>query len=118
MSWLRIEGAARDPELSEGLAARIADPLWTLVRQWQVGEFHGEDASSPIIVNAEVRHTSLTAFAPSGPGGGGAVLERADADRPLEVLVEQEAVDDDIRLTLELGWLLLRWIAAESVTPG
>ena len=54
MSWLRLEGSNRDPELAEGLAAETADPLWSLARQWQVGEFHGEDAASPIIVTADV----------------------------------------------------------------
>lgn len=114
MSWLRVEGAARDPELTEGLAARVADPLWALARQWQVGEFHGEDAASPIVVQADVVHSPITAFAP--PSGG--TLDRADADRPLETLVEQESPDDDIRLTLEMGWLLLSsLIAAGASAP-
>ena len=107
MSWLRVEGAARDPELTEGLAARVADPLWFLARQWQVGEFHGEDASSPILVTATIAHTPLTAFAPGRGDGKEDALDRADADRPLEVLVEQESTEDDIRLPLEQGWVLL-----------
>jgi len=51
-----------DIALTEGLTARTADPLWALARQWQVGEFHGEDAASPIVVTAEVAYTPLTAF--------------------------------------------------------
>ena len=39
MTWLRLEGSNRDPDLAEGLAAQISDPLWSLARQWQVGEF-------------------------------------------------------------------------------
>ena len=54
MTWFRLEGSSRDPELTEGLTACLADPLWTLARQLQVGEFHGEDAASPILVGAEV----------------------------------------------------------------
>ena len=46
MSWRRLEGTNVDPEMTEGLSARLADPLWALARQWQVGEFHGEDAAS------------------------------------------------------------------------
>lgn len=117
MSWLRLEGATRDPELAEGLAACVADPLWALARQWQVGEFHGEDAASPIVVSAEVAATPITAFAPGDAWTGGEPLARADADRPLEVLVEQEPVDDDLRLALELGWLLLRSLVAAGIAP-
>ena len=50
----RIEGSGVDPELNEGLSARIADPLWLLARQWQVGEFRGEDAASPVSIKAVV----------------------------------------------------------------
>ncbi len=106
MSWRRIEGSNRDPDLDEGLAAAIADPLWTLARQWQVGEFHGEDAASPILMTAEVSAAPITAYAP-GDGGRGTDLD----DRPIEVLVEQEPVDDDVALPLELGWALLRGLA-------
>jgi hypothetical protein len=111
MSWLRLEGATRDPDLAEGLAAAVADPLWTLARQWQVSEFHGEDAASPILVHAEVAATRITAFAPGGPGDGGRPLHRSEADRPLEALVEQEPTNDDVRLSLDLGWLLVRALA-------
>ncbi|MCB1021471.1 MAG: hypothetical protein H6509_00725 [Bryobacterales bacterium] len=118
MSWLRVEGSSRDPELTAGLAARIADPLWTLTRQWQVGEFHGEDASSPILVNAQVVHTPLTAFAPGLAGDKASAADRADADRPLEVLVEQESAEDDLRLTLEQGWILLRAFTQSGAPKG
>ena len=114
MSWQRLEGSTRDPELTEGLTACISDPLWTLSRQWQVGEFHGEDAASPILVTAEIAFTPLTAFAPGDASGTG-TLQRADADRPLEVLVEQESVGDDLRLALELGWILVRSLAQIKV---
>jgi hypothetical protein len=109
VTWFRLEGSSRDPELTEGLTAVLSDPLWLLARQWQVGEFHGEDAASPIIVTAEVASAPLTAFAPGDASA--AALERVDADRPLEVLVEQEPLDEDVRLRLELGWLLVRGLA-------
>jgi hypothetical protein len=115
MNWLRLEGSTRDPELLEGLAAHVADPLWAMARQLQVGEFHGEDAATPIIVTADVVSTPISAFAPGGPGDGGGPLARADADRPLEVMVEQEPVTDDMRLSLEIGWVLLRALFAAQI---
>lgn len=115
MSWLRVEGASQDPDLTEGLQARIADPLWALARQWQVGEFHGEDAASPVLVSAEVEWAPLSAFAPGPAGSPAPPLQREDADRPLEVLAEEEAVDDDVRLTLDVGWALLRALQRAGV---
>jgi hypothetical protein len=38
---------ARCDGVEAGLAARLADPLWMLARQWQFGEFRGDDAGSP-----------------------------------------------------------------------
>ena len=55
--WTRLEGHHRSRGLSESLKARIADPLWTLGRQWQFGEFKGDDAASPIKVC--LKHNSL-----------------------------------------------------------
>ena len=55
MTWQRLEGRGVSADLRPGLAATVADPLWMLARQWQVGEFAGEDAASPVQVRAEVR---------------------------------------------------------------
>ena len=81
VTWFRLEGSSRDPELTEGLTACVADPLWTLARQLQVGEFHGEDAASPILVEAEVAFAPLTAFAP-GDAPGGSRRARASGRGP------------------------------------
>ena len=34
--------------MEETLKARVYDPLWMLARQWQLGEFQGEDNGSPV----------------------------------------------------------------------
>lgn len=115
MSWQRVEGSCRDPQVTAGLAARVADPLWTLARQWQVGEFAGEDAASPVLVSSVVAQTTLSAFAPGFQKATGTPDQPIAADRPLEVLVEQELVDDDVRLSLEQGWLLLRPLTAAGM---
>ena len=43
-----FEPGRTDPEI--GLRAEVADPVWFLARQWELGEFQGEDASSPVRV--------------------------------------------------------------------
>lgn len=47
----RIEAAGRSVDLDEALEARIADPLWMLARQWQLGEFRGDDAAQVAAVS-------------------------------------------------------------------
>jgi hypothetical protein len=48
--WHRLEADPTALDLAPGLEARIADPLWQIGRQWQLGELRGEDAGSPIQV--------------------------------------------------------------------
>ena len=42
----RLEGRTRNGNVTEALRFRIHDPLWMLTRQWQLGEFQGNDAGS------------------------------------------------------------------------
>ena len=51
----RLEGRSRDANNESGLEMRIADALWMLGRQWQFGEFRGEDNGSPINIKANFR---------------------------------------------------------------
>ncbi len=51
----RLEGRSRNADNDSGLEMRIADPLWMLGRQWQFGEFRGEDNGSPISIKANYR---------------------------------------------------------------
>jgi hypothetical protein len=55
-SWTRLEPKCRTVDMGRTVSARIFDPLWMMTRQWQVGEFQGEDTGSPI--SARVRATS------------------------------------------------------------
>ena len=55
--WLEPHGVGTD--LDAGLRARVADPVWFLSRQWQLGEHQGEDASSPVSVTMHVAHEPL-----------------------------------------------------------
>jgi hypothetical protein len=47
----RLEPRLPLGDLDRGFRAEIADPLWLLGRQWQLGEHAGEDASSPVLVD-------------------------------------------------------------------
>lgn len=58
--WLRrLEPLAPFGDLQRGFATEVADPLWMLGRQWQLGEHVGEDAGTPVGVIMPVAHTPL-----------------------------------------------------------
>jgi hypothetical protein len=84
-SLVRLEPACTSASLTEGLAARVADPLWLLGRQWQFGELTAEDAGSPVRVVFDVESAPLTAMS------SGELRAPVSGERPLEPCVE--AVD-------------------------
>ncbi len=47
-------------DTDEGLRARVADPVWFITRQWQLGELQGEDASTPVVVTSAPQHVPIT----------------------------------------------------------
>lgn len=67
-SWTRLEPRTRDDSLS-GLSARVADPLWLLSRQWQIGELDGSDNGSPIAVHVEQEDSDITHWVKGASGG-------------------------------------------------
>jgi hypothetical protein len=90
----------RDQLLSIGVQARVQDPLWLLGRQWQFGEFQGEDAGSPVQADVRVESSPLTAYSPTIPAAGakidGQIYPRDPVSRapvaPLDPIVEAERV--------------------------
>ncbi|MDP8910419.1 MAG: hypothetical protein M3N47_15170, partial [Chloroflexota bacterium] len=80
-----LEPLAPGTDLDAGLRAAVADPVWFLTRQWQLGEHQGEDASSPVAVRATVSHTPLS-FDAADPA-------MDPTNRPGEALVEGEPGD-------------------------
>ena len=57
---VRVELGTQCPELQDGLQARIHDPLWLLARQWQFGEFDGEDTGSPAAAQVVIESAPLS----------------------------------------------------------
>lgn len=79
--WL--EPGRTDPEI--GLRAEVADPVWFLARQWELGEFQGEDAASPVVVSLVPEHLPLS-YDPDRPTLDPTVI-------PGEALLEAEPGD-------------------------
>jgi hypothetical protein len=60
--WNRLEGRPRSVEFGRALKAEVRDALWMLTRQWQLGEFRGDDAGSPILARYQVSDAPLTGY--------------------------------------------------------
>lgn len=100
-SWTRLEPRARGNDMAPSLEARVHDPLWLLGRQWQVGEFQGEDAGSPVVARLRGRADRLTSWR-AGADAMAPVLPLETA-MPLEALIECEEPAPDVRLAAETG---------------
>lgn len=75
--------------MNTGLQARIYDPLWLLARQWQLGEFRGEDNGSPISISLQYDISRLTRY--QSRRAAGLLVEPYDSRvTPLEVMIERE----------------------------
>jgi hypothetical protein len=111
------------PEMQDALQARVHDPLWFLARQWQLGEFKGDDAGSPAAAQLIVRSAMVSRFLP-GPLPADPDVARARATDysprlvPLETLVEREPVHHpgpkNLRLAAASGLHLLRLLQAHD----
>src|SRR6476469_218145 len=89
-SWTRLEPQSSSGDPRPGIEARVHDPLWLLARQWQLGEFEGEDAGTPLTVRVVTRTSAIDRWAPGDEAQGRAFSrERQDL---LEPLVEREPV--------------------------
>jgi hypothetical protein len=114
--WTRLEPRCRSADLGAALEARTHDPYWMLARQWQLGEFNGDDSGSPIIASISSIDVPLNRY--TGLTGG---PMRIPAETPLEAWVEQEAVHPtrtsiDYRLSADSGLYFLRLLRANDVT--
>jgi hypothetical protein len=111
MLYNRLEGRARAHDFSRSLKAEVRDPLWLISRQWQMGEFLGDDAASPILAKALLRTSKLNKYQ-----AGIEPAQSLDEDVPLEARVERQAIPFkqakmpmslDLRLLMGRQWLKL-----------
>lgn len=121
MTWLRLEGTSIDAELLEATQAQLADPLWLIGKQWQVGELTGDDAATPVLIEADVAYTPISRFQGGPRAAHAPVLDRDRFGVPLETVVEREDVwrgPAGTRLSAEAGLQLLRALGAVGVQAG
>lgn len=107
----RLEGRPRTQEFDRALRADVHDALWMLARQFQVGEFRGDDAGSPVRVRVQATSTTLSRYR----AGDGTVGEY-DPMIPLEARVERERPPLDLSLRLRIGRYFERQLARAVIS--
>lgn len=104
----RFATVMRSVDIMDGLAARLADPLWMLARQWQFGEFTGDDTGSPVSLSFQANAHAPTWWRPEpDPARPAARPWQPWTVRsgPIESVIDAE-IDDGtalVRLRLEGG---------------
>lgn len=108
-TWNRLEGRPRTTSFDRALRAEVRDALWMLTKQWQMGEFRGSDAGSPVSAKLRVDKTRLTKYQPGDEGAQPfeyeLPLEAKVERRPVQLRVGGRPVALDLRLAMGRQWL-------------
>ena len=97
VAFNRLEARPRTLDFTRSLRAEVRDPLWMLTRQWQFGEFKGEDAASAVTSRIAYQHETIDHVA----------FREEDAfvfdptTMPLETRVERERIPLTVRETTD-----------------
>jgi|26BtaG_2_1085354.scaffolds.fasta_scaffold00036_4 hypothetical protein len=117
--WNRLEARPRADDFDQALKAEVRDPLWMLTKQWQMGEFRGDDAGSPAFAKIQMAMTQLTKYQADSNS-----VQLFENDIPLEAKVEQKKfpfhqehnkASIDIRLLMGRQWLKMLSKSAPGV---
>lgn len=109
--WNRLEGRPRTHNFDRALRAEVRDALWMLAKQWQMGEFQGDDAGSPVLARACIDVMPIDRFqAGQGPVEALVLEEPLEAKverRPLPLWAGDQYLSLDLRLVVGRRWLRL-----------
>jgi hypothetical protein len=110
-TWNRLEARPRTQHFERALQAEVRDALWMLTKQWQMGEFRGSDAGSPVFSKLLLDTTRLTKYRPDAQP-----TQAFENDVPLEAKVERYRIElerqkrpmsIDLRVAMGRQWLRL-----------
>jgi len=109
--WNRLEGRPRRKDFDRALRAEVRDALWFLTKQWQVGEFRGDDAGSPVYARLLAEIEALKSFEPAVgdpvPLDDSLPLETKVEQRPIVFSTREDTRALDLRLLMGRQWLKL-----------
>lgn len=110
-TWNRLEARPRITSFDRALRAEVRDALWMLTKQWQMGEFKGSDAGSPVFAKLQLDLTRLTKYRP-----GSRPTQAFELDLPMDAKVESRPIPLsrgtrpmalDLRVAIGRHWLAL-----------
>jgi hypothetical protein len=108
-TWNRLEARPRTQSFDRALQAEVRDALWMLTKQWQMGEFRGSDAGSPVSAKLRIDTTRLTKYQPGTSAPElltyGTPLEATVEKRPLAMVLASRPMALDLRLAMGREWL-------------
>jgi hypothetical protein len=119
--WNRLEGRPRTIEFDRALRAEVRDAMWMLARQWQLGEFRGEDAGSPVSATYHLRTTRPTRYraredvATDLPGR--LPLEAVVEARRVPFTIDTDRTSLDLRIAMGRHWMKLMATLPPLVSP-
>jgi hypothetical protein len=108
--WNRLEVRPRSSNVANALSARIRDPLWMLTRQWQFGEFQGEDAAAPAYVQIGTTEGRVLGWRQDEQ-----TIAPVRNGSPLEPLIVREDFTPDLASRVEVGQLFATFLADAGV---
>lgn len=115
----RLESRPRTDNFNRALRAEVRDALWMLCKQWQMGEFAGDDAGSPVYAKLHAEGRQLSRYQPQG-----GTPQPFDPKAPLEATVERRAIPFSagaqllsLDLRLQMGRRWLKMIPASAAEP-
>ncbi len=106
----RLESSPRTAEFDRSLRAEVRDALWMLTRQWQFGEFKGDDAATALSTKILGEHTTVNSI--HFPDNN---ILPYDASKPLESIVEREVHAPDLATAVQMARYFTRMIKGK---PG
>ncbi|MBK8641443.1 MAG: hypothetical protein IPN15_04230 [Saprospiraceae bacterium] len=86
-AWKTIEPRARTLDFTKSLQAEVRDAMWMISRQWQWGEFDGEDGGSIVYSKVGLKTTRLNRYTQLEKSPE---YEAYNDQIPLECIVEKE----------------------------
>lgn len=105
----RLEARPRTLDFDRSTRAEVRDALWMLTRQWQMGEYRGDDAASVIFAKIHFDTRHLTKYQAdqqeTQPFNVNLPLEAQVEQRPLPFAVGSQAIALDLRLLMGRHWL-------------
>jgi hypothetical protein len=118
--WNRLEARPWTDNFDRALKAEVRDALWMLTKQWQMGEFAGDDAGSPILAKIHLTTTQLTKFKikdnPVEPFDNKLPLETKVEQQPVQISWNKQTMHVDLRMMLGRRWLKL--LALDPLISG